>query len=643
MIPFPARSSGWIRDTKSFLQISLFALVGQLFLAPDLPASVFLHVPEAADENYQVLYEIDLPINAAFRRSTPVAYVQNNSDTIPDFDRVAYYLRLVDGNGTNWVYVSMDAFTSDPVELGLPHHRDNPVIHQRSVENMNVSSNVPGVVTGTFLDGGHLEMWPSNYSEGDDYGVFAASRSRFDWGDTGASTDEGYGSFQVHNVLARQTVFAWNRWGSSSAVDDDVGIGNQPTGEPDWTFAGNTANYSSRKLVILVRPRVADLELSEFPQNRQLCTRDTTTNLATVPIHGEESFGGFEKAILRIFRNGTLKSQLEQNLVYSDGRASFSFEPTIVAELAKYDFELWLDDGNEEKLLRRAREIVAGDAFIVYGQSNAEAYSWEPTRSANEYSSQWILTFGQNGDSGDHAKNILLWVQAEGDGGRQDPGSIGQWPMVLAHEIVDSVGVPVAILNGSRSSYEIRRLYKDREDPDNLYDTTEDNVRRPYNRLRYRAIQAGVAETIRAIFYYQGENDNERPKRHSDGYQVLREDWAVDYPGVERFYCTQVRPGCGVTTENVALREAQRRLGDIYPNTFIMPSNGLESHDGCHFLFTDGYEELGLNYARVVLRDLYDGPVGPDIDPINPSIATFTDSSRTEIRLLLRHSEIGRA
>ena len=33
----------------------------------------------------------------------------------------------------------------------------------------------------------------------------------------------------------------------------DLGIGNQPTGNPDWTFAGNAGSYQVKRLRVLVR------------------------------------------------------------------------------------------------------------------------------------------------------------------------------------------------------------------------------------------------------------------------------------------------------------------------------------------------------------------------------------------------------
>jgi sialate O-acetylesterase len=58
---------------------------------------------------------------------------------------------------------------------------------------------------------------------------------------------------QVHNHDARQTLFAINHWREGTRAD--IGIGNQPKGNPDWTFAGNAGDYHVMHLKILVRCR----------------------------------------------------------------------------------------------------------------------------------------------------------------------------------------------------------------------------------------------------------------------------------------------------------------------------------------------------------------------------------------------------
>ena len=63
------------------------------------------------------------------------------------------------------------------------------------------------------------------------------------------------GSWKIHQVAAKQTVFAINQWrGGPSA---DLGIGNS-TKDPktlDWTFAGNAGGFESARLRVLVRKK----------------------------------------------------------------------------------------------------------------------------------------------------------------------------------------------------------------------------------------------------------------------------------------------------------------------------------------------------------------------------------------------------
>jgi sialate O-acetylesterase len=58
---------------------------------------------------------------------------------------------------------------------------------------------------------------------------------------------------QVHNYEAKQTLFAINHWREGKGAD--VGIGNQATGNADWTFAGNAGNWPVKRLRVLVRSK----------------------------------------------------------------------------------------------------------------------------------------------------------------------------------------------------------------------------------------------------------------------------------------------------------------------------------------------------------------------------------------------------
>ncbi|MDB6064050.1 MAG: hypothetical protein JWR26_258 [Pedosphaera sp.] len=203
-----------------------------------------LKVPEAKD--YELIYDLDLA-----DLGLPVKYNVDNRATIQKpFDRVAYFLELqgVDGD-TQYMYVSMDAFTDSLGKIGLPTV-ESGAHFQQNVSHMNVFSNVKGIVTGPNLAGGNIEFWPNNYGQGNGGNVPNASASVFDFGDEATAPEDGYGSMQVHNHAAKQTLFAVNHWREGKGAD--LGIGNRPTENTDWTFAGNAGSYQAKRLRVLV-------------------------------------------------------------------------------------------------------------------------------------------------------------------------------------------------------------------------------------------------------------------------------------------------------------------------------------------------------------------------------------------------------
>jgi sialate O-acetylesterase len=219
------------------------------FRAGSLPQRDWLgmNVPEAKD--YQVVYDLDLT-----KLGPSIKYdVDNHRDIHRPFDRIAYFVELQDADWkTKDVYVAMDAFTDDPGKIGVPAFGSGAHF-QQNVANLDVYSNVKGIVTGTHLNGGNIEFWPNNYGPENSASVPNASSDIFDFGDQPADPEDGYGSMQVHNHAARQTLFAINHWREGTHAD--IGIGNQPKDNPDWTFAGNAGGYRAMRLRVLVHYR----------------------------------------------------------------------------------------------------------------------------------------------------------------------------------------------------------------------------------------------------------------------------------------------------------------------------------------------------------------------------------------------------
>ena len=198
---------------------------------------------------YTLVQSLDVPAIANYASAQPVYSVDNRAFIGP-FSRVAYYVELQVASGDlQYLWASMNAFTADANKLGVPTLATGAVF-QQSVANLNVASNVPGITTGSGLTG-NLEFWPTNYNQANGAGVVGASEATYDFGDTAAPGS--YGSMQLHNTGAAQTLFAFNNWGgTATATNADLGIGNGGT-NPDWTFANNAGTYTVKSIQVLVQ------------------------------------------------------------------------------------------------------------------------------------------------------------------------------------------------------------------------------------------------------------------------------------------------------------------------------------------------------------------------------------------------------
>lgn len=227
--------------------------------APALPPQIPANAPEAAD--YKLACLLNLPSTAPNWNGNGTVYDVDNRTYLPPFSRVAYYLELATNGGpTNWIFVSMNAFTADPNKIGVPDMVSGAFFQQK-VTNMNVYSSVPGIVTGAGIATGNMEFWPFDYAAGNFAAIPNASASNLDWGDQTNVTSfgaNGYGSMQIHNHGAYSTgqvLFAFNRWGGGQTAPPGIGIGTQPgTNNMDWTHADNAGSYVHKRLYVLVLP-----------------------------------------------------------------------------------------------------------------------------------------------------------------------------------------------------------------------------------------------------------------------------------------------------------------------------------------------------------------------------------------------------
>jgi len=106
-----------------------------------------------------------------------------------------------------------------------------------------------------------------------------------------------------------------------------------------------------------------------------------------------------------------------------------------------------------------------------------------------------------------------------------------------------------------------------------------------------------------------------------------------DY-NIEMAYIFQIR-SMSCSHPNPFILEAHRQLGAEWENIGIMSSSNA-NHDGCHFTYENGYQDLGDRLYRLIGRDLY----GMDLDGVMaPDILQAYYSQEDEITLEIRHSD----
>ena len=201
-------------------------------------------------KNSKLVYEYNLLSGSGFGDRTQVKYVTDNSGAVKGrVTRVVYLAELVGKDGSKrFVCVSMDPFATNVKQLGVPVKAAGAEFQTR-VGNLNIVSNVPGLQTGKIAEG-NIEFWPNNYGAPNRAKIPNASDKTLDFGDEISAPQVGYGSMQIHNFGAKQTVFSYSHF--ESGTNADLGIGNQPQDNPDWTFSGAANRYAKATLYVFV-------------------------------------------------------------------------------------------------------------------------------------------------------------------------------------------------------------------------------------------------------------------------------------------------------------------------------------------------------------------------------------------------------
>jgi Carbohydrate esterase, sialic acid-specific acetylesterase/Secretion system C-terminal sorting domain len=366
-----------------------------------------------------------------------------------------------------------------------------------------------------------------------------------------------------------------------------------------FLFVFTTILLNSNLIALIAQ---SDFQINHFPQDMQLFPRNITTNKGGYTIDGTiPKNSNIALVKVRIFRGDALTDEKSQLINASNAAIPFSLTFNIKAELMEYRIELIKTVAGKDSLVKKAEHLVAGDVFLVNGQSN-NIGSIED----NDYS-PFIRSYTQQ-----FGWNDIKYTQPS------------KWAPRLAKMIIDQQKVPVALFNESYGG--VRQFFFLKSNST----LTENNYISTLKRLE----AAEVKNNLRAILWWQGESDGwETPADvFKQQFKQLHTDWMKDYNNPQ-CYVFQIRfKSCAHT--NPLIMEVQRQLASELPNLENISTTSALS-DGCHFSYNNGYDSLGNRLFRLVSAKNYGTSAAYTR---SPDIERAWFSNKTEINILIKNT-----
>jgi hypothetical protein len=350
----------------------------------------------------------------------------------------------------------------------------------------------------------------------------------------------------------------------------------------------------------------------EKPEDNQFYARDDT-GLATLHCNGTLDEAA-DSVFLKVYCDDKLQEQVTREL---SGQKTYELSAKLKPGLVKYRIELGSRLAGRETILHKAGNIVCGDAYLINGQSNAEANDYG--HAVNPYTSEWVRSYGSM--AGDAAgARLKLWGNAVSYDNRGAKLQIGYWGIELAKQLVEDQKIPIFIINGAVGGTRIDMHQRNGQDPE--------DVKTIYGRLLWRVRQARLTHGIRGVFWHQGENDQgcDGPtggfgwETYRQYFVELAAAWKEDFPNIQHYYVFQIWPrscSMGVNGSDNMLREVQRTLSREFSNLSVMSTLGIKPPGTAHYP-PEGYAQIAHLICPLVERDnfgkVFDRPItAPDL------------------------------
>ncbi|MCE7059901.1 sialate O-acetylesterase [Dyadobacter sp. CY343] len=337
--------------------------------------------------------------------------------------------------------------------------------------------------------------------------------------------------------------------------------------------------------------RFNSVVFEKLPQDFQLYPRDEKSE-GIVPISGIVEAPDWNYISVQITRNNAPFKYLKANLTYQSGLGRFATEAKIKAELAGYDFKVYVVKGSDSVLVVTRKDVVSGDFFVLSGQSNSTGFFTE------QDTSRFCRTFGkitENLNTNPYNPADTLWAFSNDDSFRTNVGSMG---FEIQKQLTQKSGIPNCLINaGFHWSSAFDHTKRNEANPTDLSTG--------YGRMLYRVQKAGAADAVKAYIFRQGETEayhegSDWPSNFAQLRKLVKQDFA----NLARIYVYQIDIIFYPSPIGAEVRDYQRRLSEIYPDVTSLATVGTAEFDGLHY-GREGNKQNGFELSRIMLKDFY--------------------------------------
>ncbi|MCE7059760.1 T9SS type A sorting domain-containing protein [Dyadobacter sp. CY343] len=322
--------------------------------------------------------------------------------------------------------------------------------------------------------------------------------------------------------------------------------------------------------------KIQIVNFQSLPANMQLFPRNAN-NEADITISGNVEAAGYSYISVVKSRDGARVGYHKNELKYTGESGAFSVVSKIKSELAEYAFEVYVcKSATDSTLIVKRENVVAGDFYLIYGQSNAVA--WEVDY---KYRNEYCRTFG----TGPQGNSFGL--------SNEISPRVGIFGIEFQRRVAEKYGFPTCVINGALAGASLAQLI-DRNPNDHA------DASKPYGVLLSYAMQSGLLPALKGIFYWQGENEAASPDPLSwaPRFAQMVSNWKEDFPMIEKAYVFQLPlfGGGGYDDRIGQFREDQRLLEEKYPIVQPYAALGAPGWNGFHYGL-EGYLKLGQELA----------------------------------------------